>query len=168
MKIFNDEQVDLKRSCMQKMDETEQDVSYLRDEIAAVQTAALSKTQTLVVNMQNQALMRIREGAGALAAKDQELQALSSKLCRTTEALAEKNTQVERQVSEILALKKSTNNLLAEEKEMHQEEAPARGGVHATEEKSSCVPGQGSGATSAVLEATQHTRRTGSAVFGSR
>jgi chromosome segregation ATPase len=64
--------------------------------------------------------MRLREGAAALAAKDQELHALSSKLCSTTEALAGKTTQVQRQVSEILALKKSTNKLLAEEKEMQQ------------------------------------------------
>jgi chromosome segregation ATPase len=90
---------------MQKLDEMEQDLTFLRDEIAVSQAAAVAKAQTLMVQMQNQALARLQEGAAVLAAKDQELQALSSKLRSTSEALAEQTSQVDRQASDMTDLK---------------------------------------------------------------
>jgi len=127
--MFKAERVELQRSCMhtenvledcrsaqaamlekiefltQKLDEMEQFLTFLRDEIAVWQAAAVAKEQTLMVQMQNQALARLNEGAAALVAKDQELQALSSKLRSTSEALAEQTSQVDRQASDMTDLK---------------------------------------------------------------
>jgi chromosome segregation ATPase len=110
--MFKAERVELQRSCMhtqnvledgrsakaamlekielltQNLDEMEQDLTFLRDEIAVWQAAAVAKAQTLMVQVQNQASARLKEGAAALAAKDQDLQALSSKL-RSTSSDAE-------------------------------------------------------------------------------